>query len=143
MGGVATVVAVVGFNALAHGILIDRAPMRQQPVPAYVLANLLAGCLAYLGMRLWAFRHRRAHEPVQGAVRFFALGAATMAIPVACLAISRYLLGLSGVWADNVSANVIGLGLSTAARFWVFRRFVFLDVAPRQPERPAREQRHA
>jgi putative flippase GtrA len=50
-----------------------------------------------------------------------------MLIPVLCLAFSRYVLGLTSVWADNISANVIGLGLSTVARFWVFRRYVFVD----------------
>ena len=127
VGGLATAVSVVGFNALVHGTLLDAAPMRHQPLPAYVLANVVAGAVAYAGMRLWAFRHREVEDPVQGVLRFFGLGAATMAIPVLCLTVSRYLLGLSDVWADNVSANVIGLGLSTAARFWVFRRYVFLE----------------
>lgn len=136
-------VAVVGFNALAHGVLTGSAPMRQQPIPAYVLANVLAGCVAYLGLWLWAFSHRQTHETVNSVVRFFALGAATMAIPVACLAVSRYLLGLSGVWADNISANVIGLSLSTAARFWVFRRFVFLAVGPSVSARAAHDPRGA
>lgn len=134
VGGLATAVSVVGFNALVHGTLLGSAPMRHQPIPAYVVANVVAGVVAYAGMRLWAFRHREVHDRVQGVLRFFGLGAATMAIPVLCLAVSRYLLGLSDVWADNISANVIGLGLSTAARFWVFRRYVFLEAAGPVPE---------
>jgi putative flippase GtrA len=128
VGGLATVVSVVGFNALVHGALINSAPMGQHPIPAFVAVNVLAGCVAYLGMRLWAFSHREVRDSVESVVRFFALGAVTMVIPVFCLAVSRYLLGLSDVWADNISANVIGLGVSTAARFWVFRRYVFLEV---------------
>jgi putative flippase GtrA len=130
VGGLATAVSLVGFNALVHGTLIHSAPMRDQPIAAYVVANVAAGALAYVGMRLWAFRDREVEDPVSGMLKFFALGAATMAIPVVCLAFSRYVLGLSDVWADNIAANVIGLGISTAARFWVFRRYVFLDVAP-------------
>ncbi len=126
VGGAATLVSVVGFNALVHGILLETAPMRHHPVAAYVLVNLVAGVAAYLGLRLWAFSHRDVTDAVTGLTRFFALGAATMTIPVVCLVVSRHLLGLSGVWADNVSANVIGLALGTAARFWVFRRYVFL-----------------
>ncbi|MSW42688.1 MAG: GtrA family protein, partial [Actinobacteria bacterium] len=30
--------------------------------------------------------------------------------------------------ADNVSANVIGLGLGTIFRFWSYRRWVFPEV---------------
>jgi putative flippase GtrA len=130
VGGLATVVSVAGFNVLVHGAAVGAAPMRDQPVPAYVLVNIVAGYLAYLGMRLWAFAHREVTEPGRAVVRFFALGALTMTIPVLCLAVSRYVLGLSSAWADNISANVIGLGVGTAARFWVFRRYVFLDAAP-------------
>ncbi len=129
VGGLATLVSVIGFNVLVHGSLLGSAPMSQQPIPAYVLVNVVAGAVAYLGMRGWAFKHREVPDPVMGLVKFFGLGAVTMAIPVVCLAVSRYGLGLSDLWADNISANVIGLGLGTAARFWVFRRFVFVEVA--------------
>lgn len=136
VGGVATVVSVVGFNALVHGFLTGAAPLREQPVPAYVFVNAVAGVVAYLGLRWWAFAHRATGDTVESVATFFGLGALTMAIPVLCLAISRYLLGLSDPWADNVSANVVGLGLGTAARFWVFRRFVFHDLPAEPAERP-------
>lgn len=110
--------------------MIGTAPLQDQPIPAYVLVNVVAGFVAYLGMRLWAFSHREVHAPLTSLVRFFALGALTMLIPVVCLAVSRYVLGRSDLWADNISANVIGLSLGTATRFFVFRRYVFLD-APR------------
>ena len=133
VGGVATAVSLLGFNALVHGTLIGVAPMRDQPIAAYVLANVTAGLVAFVGMWLWAFGQREVADPWSGVLKFFALGAATMAIPVLCLVFSRYVLGLSDVWADNLSANVIGLGLSTVARFWVFRRYVFLDPAHPAP----------
>ena len=41
---------------------------------------------------------------------------------------------------DNISANVVGLALGTAARFWVFRRYVFLEVGPAFPYRDESEQ---
>ncbi|GAA4712527.1 GtrA family protein [Nocardioides conyzicola] len=130
VGGLATAVSLIGFNALVHGTLVHAAPMHDQPLAAYVLVNVLAGAVAYVGMRLWAFGQRETADPMESLVRFFVLGAATMLIPVACLAVSRYVLGLSGALADNISANVIGLGLSTVARFFAFRRYVFLDVTP-------------
>jgi putative flippase GtrA len=126
VGGVATLVSFVGFNALVHGMLLGRAPLREHPIEAYVLVNVLGGCVAYLGMRWWAFSHREVKD-ASGVVSFFVLGALTMVIPVLCLAFSRYALGLTSPWADNISANVIGLGLGTVTRFYVFRRFVFLD----------------
>jgi putative flippase GtrA len=110
--------------------------MRDQPIAAYVLANVAAGLVAYAGMRLWAFRDRGGQDTVESMVRFFGLGAATMLIPVICLAFSRYVLGFSSLRADNISANVIGLGVSTIARFWVFRRYVFLDTTTPEPATP-------
>ncbi|HEX3929249.1 MAG TPA: GtrA family protein [Nocardioides sp.] len=128
VGGVATLVSFVGFNALVHGLFIGRAPLGSQPLLAFVLVNLVAGCVAYAGMRLWTFRHREASDSVEGVIRFFGLGALTMAIPVICLGISRYGLGLTSPLADNLSANVIGLTLGAGTRFWVFRRYVFDQV---------------
>ena len=47
------------------------------------------------------------------------------AIPALCLAVSRYLLGLDSVVADNISANGIGLVLATATRWLLYRSLVF------------------
>ena len=129
VGGLATVVSFVGFNALVHGVLIGAKPLEERPVTAFVLANAVAGVVAYAGMRSWAFGHRTVHKPVESVVRFFVLGALTMGIPVVCLAVSRYVLGRTDPWSDNIAANVIGLGLGTATRWWVFRRFVFVESA--------------
>jgi putative flippase GtrA len=41
------------------------------------------------------------------------------------MALSRYALGLDGVVADNVSGNIIGVGLALVFRFWAYRRWVF------------------
>ena len=130
VGGLATVVSFVGFNALVHGLFLGSAPLAGHAVLAFVLVNVLAGCVAYAGMRLYAFRDRDLSDPGSGLVAFFGLGALTMAIPVVCLWVSRYVLGLSSPLSDNLAANVIGLGLGTATRFWVFRRFVFVETAP-------------
>ena len=129
VGGLATAVSFVGFNALVHGLFLPGAPLASRPVAAFVLVNVLAGCVAYAGMRAWAFRERAVADPTTGLVRFFGLGAVTMAIPVVCLWASRHVLGLSSPLADNLAANVIGLGLGAAARFWVFRRYVFEQVS--------------
>ena len=46
-------------------------------------------------------------------------------VPLASLAFSRYVLGLSSALADNVAANLVGLGLGTVLRFWALRSAVF------------------
>ena len=49
----------------------------------------------------------------------------TMLIPITCLFISRNLLGFDDPLSDNVAANVVGLLLANAARFFLFRGLVF------------------
>jgi putative flippase GtrA len=44
---------------------------------------------------------------------------------VICLAISRYILGFDSILADNISSNVIGVGIGTIFRFWAYRTLVF------------------
>lgn len=127
VGGVATLVAFLLFNAFVHGFFGSPAgPLNQRPLTAYVLANLVGMAVSYRGSRSWAFRHREVVGAAGGRVAFFVINTVTMAIPLFFLAVSRYVLDLDSALADNIAANVVGLGLGTAARFWAFRRFVFL-----------------
>jgi len=133
VGGVATVVALVVFNALVHGDWVLPAPMAHWPLPAYVIANSLGMVVSYRGSRSWAFRHRQVAGPVGGRVAFVAINLASMAIPLLCLAFSRYVLHREDPLADNVAANGVGLVLGTAARFVAFRRFVFVKPPAAEP----------
>ena len=49
---------------------------------------------------------------------FFVFNGLGMLIALACLAVSHYVLGFHSALADNISANVIGLGLAMVFRFW-------------------------
>ncbi|MCM0621319.1 GtrA family protein [Nocardioides bruguierae] len=126
VGGLATIVAAVLFNVLVHGVgLFDRALLSDQPIVAYVLANLVGMVISYRGTRSWAFRHRVPAHADGGRTAFLIINVLTMTIPVACLWVSRTLLGLDDPVSDNISANVVGLALGVGARFWLFRTFVF------------------
>lgn len=140
VGGVATAVAVVIFNVLVHGFFGSPAgPLNNRPLTAFILANLVGMVVSYRGSRSWAFRHREVVGAAGGRVSFVVINVASMGIPVLCLAFSRYVLDLDSGLADNVAANVIGLGLGTAARFWAFRKFVFLRPAKAEQRALARQ----
>jgi putative flippase GtrA len=130
VGGIATLVALLIFNVLVHGYFGGPGPLNEQPLLAFVLANTVGMVVSYRGSRSWAFRDREAVGPTGGRVTFFVINVLSMAIPLGCLAITRYGLGLTDPVSDNIAANVVGLGLGTAARFWATRRFIFLS--PRQ-----------
>lgn len=126
VGGVATVVALFLFNLLVHGFWVfDRPPLNNHPLWAYVAANSVGMVVSYRGTRSWAFKHREPVHADGGRTAFVAINLVTMTLPIACLWLSRSALGLDGPLADNVAANVVGLGLGTAARFWLFRALVF------------------
>lgn len=126
VGGVATLVALFLFNLLVHGYGVDAlAQLHDWPIAAYVLANLVGMAISYRGSRHWAFRDREPVHADGGRTAFVAINVVTMAFPVACLFVSRRVLGLDDPLSDNISANVIGLVLGLVARFLLFRRFVF------------------
>jgi putative flippase GtrA len=131
VGAVATLVALVLFNVLVHGLGFGfgRGPMNQQPLVAFALANLIGMFVSYRGSRHWAFSQRQPVGPGNGRLGFYAVNLVSLLIPMGCLAISRYVFHLDGAMADNLAANVIGLGLGTAFRFWASRRFVFRTPA--------------
>jgi putative flippase GtrA len=135
VGGVATVVAFLIFNGLVHGYVGGPGPMHEDPLVAFVIANTVGMIVSYRGSRSWAFRSRETVGAAGGRLAFYVINTASMAIPLGCLAVSRYVLGLEDPLSDNVAANVVGLGLGTAARFWAFRRFIFLS-----PHRAAKRQ---
>jgi putative flippase GtrA len=127
VGGVATAVSLVIFNSLVHGFVGPPAgPMHEQPLWAFVLANTVGMVVSYRGSRSWAFRHREAVGPTGGRALFFLINVASMVVPLACLAVSRYVLDLTDPVSDNVAANLVGLGIGTAFRFFAIRELIFL-----------------
>ena len=127
VGVVATLVALVLFNVLVHGVGVGYSPgpMNQQPLVAFAVANLIGMLVSYRGSRHWAFSNRQPVGPGNGRLGFYVVNLVSLLIPLGCLAISRYALEQDGAMADNVAANVIGLALGFAFRFWASRRFVF------------------
>lgn len=125
VGAVAFLVDVGTFNLLRHGSMADR------PLTAKIISTLLATTVAFFGNRAWTFRHRERAGLRREYMLFFVLNAIGLAISLAFLAFSHYLLGLTSPLADNISTNVIGMAFATAFRFWSYRRFVF--TAPAEP----------
>jgi putative flippase GtrA len=137
VGGVATLVAFVIFNGLVHGYFGGPGPMHELPLVAFVIANTVGMVVSYRGSRSWAFRHREAVGPAGGRLAFFVINMVSMVIPLLCLATSRYLLHREDPLSDNIAANVIGLALGTAARFWAISEYIFLHPSNPRVKQPA------
>ena len=134
VGLVALVVDIGLFNLLRFAG--GQGPMFDRPISAKIVSVAAATLVAYFGNRYWTFRHRGRTHMSRELLMFFLLNGVGMLISVSCLYLSHYVLGLTSALADNLSANVIGLGLGTLFRFWSYRKWVF----PAVPDDPADQE---
>jgi putative flippase GtrA len=135
VGGVSTVVTIGLFNLLVH---VGQPPLLgRHPVTGYIVAMVAGLLVNYAGNRFWAFGGGAATTRWAEVVGFLLTNAVAVAIPSICLAVSRYLLGLDSAWADNVSANGVGLVLATLSRWVAYRYVVFAHQPTAGEERDA------
>jgi dolichol-phosphate mannosyltransferase len=116
VGGAGYVVDVLVFNLMLSG---------SDPALARVVAVVPAMIVTYLGNRLVTWRGRSGHDLRRELCLFLVCNAVGFAISVGTLTLSHDLLGLTSRLADNISANVIGLGLGTLFRYVTYRSLVF------------------
>lgn len=122
VGAVAYVVDVGLFNLLRFA---GPALLEDKPLTAKSISVAVATCVAWYGNRQWTFRHRRTPRPLRELVQFAAINVVGLLITLACLGFSHYVLDLRSPLADNISANVVGLAISTLFRFYAYRTWVF------------------
>lgn len=143
VGAVAFVVDIGVFNLVSSGLwpFGDPAPLDGHEKIAKALSVAVATLVAWLGNRLWSFRHRRQAAAHRELVLFVIMNIAGLLIGVGCLTISHDVLGFTSTLADNVSGNLIGTALGTLFRFWAYRTFVFTEF--RDPHADAADQADA
>jgi len=125
--GIGAFVIDVGlFNLLVH--VGDPGPLADKPLTAKTIATVVATIFAYQVNREWTWKDRGRRGFWREYSLYFLLNAIGLVITLLPLAVSRYLLDLDSAISDNISANVIGVGLGTLFRFWSYRRWVFPAV---------------
>lgn len=132
VGAISFVIDIGGYNLLIAG------PMAHKITTAKIISGAVATAFAWVGNRLWTFRHRR-NRPVHHEVAlFFLVNGIALAISAAWVALAHYLLGAESTLMLNVHA-FIGIALGTVFRFWAYRSVVFAneDVDGEGPEEPA------
>jgi putative flippase GtrA len=127
VGGVGYIVDVGVFNLLRYGG--GDGPLEHKPLTAKAISVAVATVVTYLGNRHWTWRDRERTGAGREVFLFFVFNGVALLISVTCLAISHYWLDLRSPLADNISANVVGLLLGMAFRFWTYRTFVFPRAA--------------
>lgn len=118
VGALCFVVDTAVFNLLrlvAHG----------KPLTVSVVATLISMVVNYLGNRHFSFSDGVRHSRRRELALFVAVNGAALVVGQIPLAISRYVLEMDSVLADNVSRVIIGTALGMVVRFWGYHRFVF------------------
>ena len=125
VGALAYVVDVGSFNLLSYGAGGVGGWLEDAPLTAKCLSVCLATLVAWAGNRWWTFRDRRRSALLPELGLFVAMNGAALAISLLCLGFTVHVLGLTGPVAANTSANVVGVALGTAFRFYAYRTWVF------------------
>ncbi|MCA0335642.1 MAG: GtrA family protein [Actinobacteria bacterium] len=118
IGGIAFVIDMGSFNLLRHTLL------QSKPTTATLVSAALATGFAWIGNRMWTFRHRRNRPPHHEAVLFLGTNGVAMLLQIGIVGFSHYVLQFQSLAADNAS-KLIGIVLGTILRFWAYRTFVF------------------
>jgi putative flippase GtrA len=114
------------FNLL----LIGRAQghIDLDPLIIKTISFILAVTFTYVLNGRWTFRLRYSRpEGVTRIIRYSLVSLIGLLLTLMPLYVSRNILGLTSLIADNISANVIGVGMAvlfrfTASRLWVFEK---------------------
>ena len=133
VGVVAWVVDTVVFNAFYSYL-------RGDYVAAAVISTTISASVAFVGNRFWTWRDRPRSTLRREYLLYAIFNAIGLLIGLGCLLFSHKLLG--AFWpdifhtqlADNVAKQGFGLLLGTAFRFWSYRRYVFVGLAPPQTQ---------
>ena len=118
VGIIAFLITIGGANALHYGA-------RLGPLTSVSLATIVATLFAFLGNKLWAFRHRKGNHWGRESVLFFVFNGVGLLIQLGFVSVARYGLGLEDKLSYNL-ANIVGIGAATIFRLYCYRRWVFL-----------------
>ena len=122
VGGVAFVVDIGLFNLLRFG---PGDLLEAKPITAKIISVAVATVVSWLGNRFWTFSDRRTETQLREFAGFVVVNIGGMAIAIACLGFSHYILDLRSPLADNISANGVGLILGMVFRYLAYRTWVF------------------
>ena len=129
VGVLAFLITIIGANVLRSGAGLG-------PLTSVTIATVVATVFAFLGNKLWAFRHRTGSHLGRESVLFFVFNGIGLLIQLAFVAAMHYGLGQTDTLSYNV-ANILGIGVATIFRLYCYRRWVFI-MAPEEP--PTAEQ---
>lgn len=124
VGGIGYLIDVGTFNLYMSVSTVHTGA--SDPYLAKSISMILAIIFTYFANSYWTFVHRRGRKRnfIQF-LMFIGINLIGLTISLACIWVSRELLGFKSLLADNISANVVGVGIAMVFRFVANRAFVF------------------
>jgi putative flippase GtrA len=124
VGAFGVVLDVGIFNMLRLGVF-GHDHWLQSPVGAKIVSVSVAIVFNWAGNRYWTFREYRRKAAVREFAEYVAVSVGGMLIALGALWVSHYGLGFQSLVADNIASNIVGLGLGTIFRFFLYRYWVW------------------
>ena len=122
--GLGSYIVDVGiFNLLAYYLNVPLPGDRS--MSAKVISVSIAIVFSWIMNRVWTFGDSRTDKRGREFALFVAVNIGGMLIALGCLGVSRYVLDMRTQFADNISANVVGLVLGTVFRYIMYRYVIF------------------
>ena len=124
VGAIGYILDVGLFNLLS--ITMGGLNFEYGPLIFKSASTVLAVAFTYILNSRWTFAHRAGREG--GFKRVFLYAAVNvigLSLILVSLFTSRYILGFDSLLADNISGNIIGVGMAFVFRFFMNRKWVF------------------
>jgi putative flippase GtrA len=122
VGGISYVVTIIANYAYLY-------VQKNDELTAYIVANVVATGVAYLGNRYWTYKDRESGGSREMAL-FVAINGIAIAIQTGVTALTYYVLGMHSHLEIFFSKFILGIGIGMAFRFWCYRTFIFPSVEP-------------
>lgn len=125
VGAVGYLMDVGLFNLLS--ISLSGLDWEYGPLAFKTASTIIAVAMTYILNSRWTFAHRTGRAGGFKRVFLYAVvNAIGLSLILLSLFTSRYVLGFNSLLGDNISGNVIGVGLAFVFRFIMNRKWVFL-----------------
>ncbi|MFD6155665.1 GtrA family protein [Nocardia sp. NPDC060256] len=129
-GSAFLVVGAIGFlvDAGTYNLLVfwgGEGVLYHYPLPAKIIAILVATVVTYFGNKWWTFAHKKTDNPGREYLLYAVFNVVAIGLQLGCLGFSRYVLDLSSPLSDNISGTLIGQIVAVIFRYWAYDKFVF------------------
>jgi putative flippase GtrA len=122
VGGISYVVTIIANYAYLYFEKNDE-------ITAYIVANVVATGVAYIGNRYWTYKERESGGSREMAL-FGAINAVAIAMQAGVATLTTYVLHMNSHLEIFFSKFILGIAIGMAFRFWCYRTFIFPETEP-------------